>query len=291
MEAATAEAEVLRLANRRYENFPVAAGLLPRDLRRHLRAIYAYCRTVDDLGDEAPGTPAQRLRLLDVFEAELRACLEGRPASPLFRALRPTVERFSLPIEPFARLIEANRRDQRVSRYPDYAGLLDYCANSANPVGDLVLRCMEAHTPARAALSDAVCTALQLANFWQDVARDCAKGRIYIPQEDMARFGVSEAEIAGGKAVPAFRRLLAFEVERTRALFRTGLALPREIPGAAGTALLLFIRGGWGILRKIERAGFDTLSARPVWGRWERRWLVADTWLRRGRILADPSRL
>ncbi len=280
---AAADAHCAALASAHYENFPVAGWFTPRKLRPHLRAIYAYCRTVDDLGDEAPG---DRLALLAGWERDLAACYAGNPRGPVFTALAGTIRRFSIPAEPFERLIRANRTDQTKTRHATYAELLDYCADSANPVGRLVLHCLESFDARRAALSDATCTALQLTNFWQDVARDLEKGRVYIPLEDMARFGVTEDEIRRREATPAFRRCIAFEVERTRALFRTGLGLAREVPASFRTALLLFTRGGWEILDRIRDAGYDTLSARPALSKWDAVRLAVGTRLARDRILA-----
>ncbi len=272
------------LVRTHYENFPVGTLFLPRKIRTHLRAIYAYCRVVDDLGDEAPG---DRLALLDAWEADLAACYAGEPRGPLFEALARTILEFSIPPDPFRRLIRANRTDQTRRRWETYGDLLGYCDDSANPVGHLVLHVLGGFDARRAVLSDATCTALQLANFWQDVARDFDKGRIYLPQEDMRRFGVDEGAVARREATPAFRSLLAFEVERTRALFRTGLALVREVPEAFRTDLLLFSRGGWGILDRIAAQKFDTLTRRPAWSKWDMLKLVVGTRLRRDRILAD----
>lgn len=281
---AEAGARCASLAKTHYENFPVAGWFTPRALKPHLRAIYAYCRTVDDLGDESAG---DRLALLAAWERDLAACYANDPRGPVFTALARTIRRFSIPPEPFEQLIRANRTDQTKTRHATYAELLAYCDDSANPVGRLVLHCLESFDARRSALSDATCTALQLTNFWQDVARDREKGRIYIPQEDLVRFGVTEEMIARGEATPAFRQCLAFEVERTRALFRTGFALAREVPESFRTALLLFTRGGWGILDRIRDARYDTLSARPAWSKWDAVKLAVGTRIRRDGILAE----
>lgn len=280
---AAADAHCAALAATHYENFPVVGWFTPRALRPHLRALYAYCRTVDDLGDEAAG---DRGALLDRWERDLDACYAGEPRGPVFTALSGTIRRFAIPPDPFRRLIRANRTDQARTRHETYADLLAYCDDSANPVGRLVLHVLERHDERRGALSDATCTALQLTNFWQDVARDREKGRVYIPQEDLRRFGVDEDAIARREATPAFRRCLAFQVERTRALFRTGLALVGEVPESFRTDLLLFTRGGWGILDRIRDAGYDTLTARPAWSRWDKIKLVLGTRLARGRLMA-----
>ena len=252
------------IAGRHYENFTVGSRVLPQRLRRHIWAVYAYCRTVDDLGDEAPG---DRLALLDAWEAELHACFAGTARHPVTRALAETVRTFSLGKEPFLKLIEANRRDQRVNRYATYADLLEYCALSANPVGHLVLGLLGCDSARTRALADATCTALQLTNFWQDVARDAARDRVYIPVEDMERFGYSVAELRAGRVNDALRALIAFEVARTRALFDAGDALLAHIPGRFRVDVALFSMGGRAILDRIERARYDVLTSRPTLGR------------------------
>lgn len=249
-----------RIAVGRYENFPVVSWLLPRELRRHMYAVYAYCRGVDDLGDEAKG---DRLALLDDWERELRACYGGRPADARFIALQDTIKRFDIPVEPFLRLIEANRRDQSMTRYTSFDQLLDYCTHSANPVGHLVLYVFGYRDPARQRLSDATCTALQLTNFWQDVTIDYQKGRVYIPQEDLESFGVTEDVIRERRITADFRRLIAFEVARTRDYFEEGAELIRHVSGRLRTDLRLFTLSGLAVLDEIERRGHDVLSGRP----------------------------
>ena len=260
-----------RLATSHYENFTVASWLLPRALRPHVYAVYAYCRGVDDLGDEAEG---DRLALLDDWEAELRRCYEGSPRLPAFAALQETIRRFDIPREPFLRLIEANRTDQRVSRYRTYNDLLGYCENSANPVGRLVLHLFGFRDEERQRLSDATCTALQLTNFWQDVRRDLDKGRIYIPLEDMDRFNYSEDDLRGGRSNGRFRELMAFEVQRTRELFRQGLALIPKVSGRLRLDLRLFSLGGLAVLDAIEAIDYDVLQRRPTLSRARKAWLV-----------------
>lgn len=255
-----------------YENFPMVSWLLPRELRDPMYAVYAYCRGVDDLGDEADG---DRLTLLDEWAAELRSAYDGTPSDPRFVALADTIRRFDLPPEPFERLIEANRRDQRQIRYDTFEELLDYCTYSANPVGRLVLNIFGYRDERRFALSDATCTALQLANIWQDVARDYAMGRIYIPGEDMAMFGVTEADIASGKATTAFRKLLRYEVERTREYFRRGLPLIDSVRGRLRMDLRLFSLGGLVVLDAIKGQRFDVLSQRPTVSLSQKIWLGA----------------
>ncbi len=250
-----------QLATMHYENFTVGSRLLPRRLRRHFWAVYAYCRTVDDLGDEATG---DRSALLDAWEAELEACFEGAPRHPVMQALQSTVHDFHLPKEPFLKLIEANRRDQRLHRYASYKELLEYCEYSANPVGHLVLGLLGASSPQARRLADATCSALQLTNFWQDVARDFAKGRIYIPQDDMRRFGYTEEDLAAGRVTDAFRSLLAFEIRRTRSLFDEGDALLALLPVRFRVEVALFSLGGRTVLDAIEAQGYDVLTHRPV---------------------------
>lgn len=261
-----------RVALGHYENFTIASWLLPRTLRPHMYSIYAYCRGVDDLGDEAEG---DRLTLLDGWEADLRRCFEGSPTDVRFVALQATIRRFDIPPEPFLRLIEANRRDQRVSRYRTFAELLDYCSYSANPVGRMVLYLFGYRDSQRQRLADATCTALQLTNFWQDVAEDLQKGRIYIPLEDMERFGYSQGELQEKRFTDNFRRLMAFEVPRTRELFSQGLALIPLVRGRLRLDLRLFSLGGLAVLDAIERMDYDVLRRRPRLSRARKAWLVA----------------
>jgi squalene synthase HpnC len=243
-----------------YENFSIASWLLPRELRPHLYALYAYCRGVDDLGDEAEG---DRMALLDEWEAELRRCYDGSPADIRFVALQETVRRFDIPPEPFLRLIEANRRDQLTSRYQTFDDLLDYCSYSANPVGRLVLYVFGYRDEERGRLSDATCTALQLTNFWQDVSIDLEMGRVYIPLEDMTRFGHREEDLLARRETPEFRHLLAFQVDRTRGLFREGLALIPRVRGRLRMDLRLFSLGGLAVLDAIERTDYGVLTRQP----------------------------
>lgn len=250
-----------RLASQHYENFTVGSLLLPRRVRRHFWSVYAYCRTVDDLGDEANG---DRLDLLDAWEEELHACFEGRPRHAVTRALLETVETFTLPKEPFQRLIEANRIDQRRHSYRTFAELLEYCSYSANPVGRIVLRLVGCDQPAALEFSDAVCTGLQLANFWQDIVRDLEKGRIYIPREDMERFGFDPILLRTRTCDARFRSLMQFQVNRTLAFFDRGEALIPMIPPRFRIDVALFGMGGRAILDQIERRGYDVLSHRPT---------------------------
>jgi squalene synthase HpnC len=249
-------------------------------------AVYAYCRTVDDIGDEADG---DRIAQLDAWEAELRRCFEGSASEPIFVALQASIRQFDIPIEPFLRLIEANRRDQRTNRYETFDELLDYCSHSANPVGHLVLYLLGHRDARRQSLADSTCTALQLTNFWQDVNADLAKGRIYIPREDMTHFGYSEGELLSGTYNEAFRRLLAFEVSRTRRLFADGLPLLGLSSGRLRFDLRLFTLGGLAALKAIERADYDVLKRRPRVSRWQKLWLgLRGLWPRPIQVEAGP---
>ena len=277
----------------RGENFPVALRVLPARYRRHLQAVYGFARAVDDMGDEAP--PEDRLRLLDELEADLGRLYRGlgaaapspgagaplRPAPPaaavppdaadgeqlprigVVRALAPVVTGCGVPEQPFTDLIRANRQDQVVTRYATAADLYGYCELSANPVGRIVLHVFGAFTPERAILSDRVCTALQLAEHWQDVAEDLRAGRVYLPAEDMARFGCTEADLAASTAAPQVRALMAFEVQRARRLLDDGAPLVGNLRGAARVAVAGYVAGGRAALAAIAGAGHDVLRATP----------------------------
>ena len=249
-----------RLARSHYENFPIASLLIPRGVRKHIYAVYAFCRYVDDLGDEAGG---DRPALLNRWEEELDRCYSGRPEHPIMVALADTVERFAIPKEPFQKLIEANRIDQRRNRYRTYEELLHYCDHSANPVGRIFLHLFGVGDPERQRLADHTCTALQLTNFWQDIAIDLGKERIYLPQEDLERFGYSEEELKRWVVNENFKRLMRFELERTRGLFREGLKLVELLDGRIRVDVELFSRGGMAILKKIEGVGYDVFRRRP----------------------------
>ena len=298
-----------RLARSHYENFTVGSWLVPRDKLRHIYAVYAYCRTVDDLGDEALPEGAEdegegidttsllkanlaprrpdvsgdvrefRLALLDLWQEELEACYSGLPTHPVMVALQETVETFDLPRDPFLKLIEANRMEQRSSRYATYGDLLNYCQHSANPVGHLFLYLFGYRDEERQRLAEATCTALQLTNFWQDVARDYQKGRIYLPLEDMDQFGYSELELSRGAFNPAFQRLMAFEVERAMDLFRTGADLVTSLAGVARLDVALFTRGGVSVLEAIRHRQYDVLSERPSLSRARKARLFLSSWL------------
>ncbi|HTO06443.1 MAG TPA: squalene synthase HpnC [Myxococcota bacterium] len=252
---APAAAELV--ARAQTENFPVALFVLSRAQRAHLMAIYGFARLADELGDSAPG---DRLAQLDFLEADLDRAYRGQAQHPLLQRLTPSLESLKLPREPFAALIEANRRDQRIARYASWRALAEYCEYSANPVGRLVLHVFGAATPERFALSDRVCTALQLAEHCQDVAEDFAAGRVYLPAEDLARFGASEADLTRLQASPALREVLRFEVARARGLLDSGAALVKTLSGRGRLAVAGFIAGGRAALDAIERADFDVLA-------------------------------
>ena len=250
------------LAESHYENFHVATWFLPKALRPHFHAIYAYCRVSDDLGDEVGNTSAA-LALLDFWGHELDACYAGEARHPVFVALAATIRACSIPKEPFADLLTAFRQDQTVTRYQTMQDVLGYCRYSANPVGRLVLYACGFASEDRFRLSDATCSALQLANFWQDVRVDFTKDRVYLPQQDMQRFGVTDETIAQGIATPEFRALLRHEVEYTRRMFEEGLPLINMVGRDLAVDLDLFSRGGLEILNAVEKRDFDVLSARP----------------------------
>jgi squalene synthase HpnC len=247
-----------------YENFPVASLLLPRRLVPAVEAIYAFARSADDLADEGDATPAERLAALEAYDAALDGIAAGAvPSDPMFARLAGVLTRFELSQAPLRDLLSAFRQDVVTSRYADYAALVDYCRRSANPVGRLMLALYGVGDPLSLRQSDAVCTALQLINFWQDVAVDIAKGRIYLPQEDLARFGVAEADIAAGRQGPAWRALMGFEVARARALMLDGAPLAARLPGRVGWELRMVVQGGLRILEAIERVDYDVFARRP----------------------------
>jgi len=250
------------LATHHYENFNVASWLLPKGLHQHFYNLYAYCRWADDLGDEIPGKE-RALELLDWWERELEACYEGRPSHPVFIALRQSIVAKNVPKRPFADLLKAFRQDQAVKRYPTWDAVIGYCTYSANPVGRLVLYLCGYHDERRQRLSDATCTALQLANFWQDVSRDLEKGRIYIPLDRAQAYGLSENEIVGKKFDERYVHLMRELIGRTRMLFQEGWPLTGTVEGKLGVDLEMFSRGGMAVLEAIESIGYDTLNHRP----------------------------
>jgi squalene synthase HpnC len=245
----------------RTENFPVALRILPRRFRTHLQAVYGFARTVDDLGDESTG---DRLANLDEFAADLNLIWTGgTPSHPVLARLATTVHACDLPAEPFRRLVEANRQDQRVTAYPTFADLQRYCTLSADPVGRIVLGVFGATTDARVAWSDDICTALQLVEHWQDVAEDRRAGRIYLPVEDMARFGVTPADLDRPATPDAVRKLLAFETDRASEWLRRGAPLVRDLRGWARPAVGGFLAGGLATVDALRRADYDVLAVTP----------------------------
>src|SRR6266436_3406423 len=266
-----------RLARSHYENFSVASWFLPGRLRQHFFNVYAYCRISDDLGDEV-GDRAASLQLLDQWETELNACYDGhhtQPRHPVFVALAETVRKFEIPKHEFADLLIAFRQDQTITRYETFDDLLGYCHYSANPVGHLVLYLCGYRDPERQQLSDFTCTALQLANFWQDVSADYEKGRIYLPVEDIRRHGVSEDDIAQKRNTQQFRELMRFEVQRAREWFDRGLPLVNNVSRDLAVDIELFSRGGQEILRAIERQDYAVLGNRPAISKFRKLALVA----------------
>jgi squalene synthase HpnC len=247
------------------ENFPVALRMLPAARRRHLMAVYGFARITDDIGDEAP--PADRPRLLDELEADVLRLNGGQPRLPVIRALERTVRELGVPIQPFLDLIAANRQDQIVLRYQTFDELVGYCRLSANPIGQIVLYVFGAYSPRRAELSDQVCTALQLAEHWQDVAEDCAAGRIYLPAEDLDRYGVTDADLTAPAATPALRELMTFETQRARRLLDDGAPLVGTLRGMSRLAVAGYVAGGRAALASITAAGYDVLAVAAVPGK------------------------
>ncbi len=276
------------LTKTHYENFSVGSRLLPKHLRKHFFSIYAFSRGVDDLGDEAEG---DRLALLDLWEQQLDSCYTesdesnkrtgtASPTHPYFAALAETIRIFDIPPRPFKRLIEANRRDQKITRHKTFDDVLEYCTYSANPVGHLVLYLARVRNPELHELANRTCTALQLANFWQDVQRDSKIGRIYVPLEDLARFGVTEQQILEGKSDENFRAVMRFEVDRARQLFIDGYPLADHLDSTLKSDFALFTRGGLEILRAIERANYAVLTTRPRISKFGKARIFASTWIR-----------
>jgi squalene synthase HpnC len=285
IDAPTAEAVMARAGT---ENFSVASRVLPRRVRDHLLAVYGFARLVDELGDSAVGDSVEddltavaatgvRLAALDWLEHELDRAFRGEAEHPLLVRLQATVRACALAREPFARLIEANRVDQCVSRYQTWVQLRGYCALSADPVGELVLGILGLATPARIALSDSICTALQLTEHCQDVAEDLARGRVYLPVEDLRRFGCAEADLTSAHAGEPLREVLAFEVARARDLLADGAPLIAQLRGRPRLAVAAFVAGGRAALDAIERARYDVLAGPPRAGRARRALALAGT--------------
>ncbi|MQA83637.1 MAG: squalene synthase HpnC [Streptosporangiales bacterium] len=248
------------LAKASGENFPVASRLLPRRYRRHLMALYGFARLVDDVGDEVPRS--ERGKMLDAIEDDLDRMYAGAARLPVLQALEPTARGYGIPADPFRALIEANRQDQRVSRYRTYRDLLDYCTLSANPVGHVVLYIFGAATPERMRLSDCICTGLQLVEHWQDVAEDLGRDRVYLPQEDLERFCCAEADLVA--PTPArVRELVAFETQRAVRLLHEGAPLVGTLRGFARLAVAGYVAGGRAAAAAIRAVGYDVMSTSP----------------------------
>ncbi len=255
-------------ATRHYENFPVGSLLLPARLREPIGAVYAFARSADDLADEGDATAAERLAALHQFGAELDRIGAGQtPTVPLFVRVANAVRAWSLPLTLFHDLLDAFSQDVTQSRYADLPQLLDYSRRSANPIGRLLLHLFGQATPQHLIWSDSICSALQLINFWQDIAIDWAKGRVYLPQSDLAAFGVTEAHIAAAQVDARWQRLMAFEVDRTRAMLESGAPLGTALPGRFGLEIRTVLGGGARILRKIAAVNGDVFRYRPVLGR------------------------
>jgi len=274
VDSQSAQAFTWQLAHSHYENFSVVSALLPRRLRQDFCNIYAFCRIADDLGDEVSDRDLS-LRLLDRFRQATIDLYAGCPTTIVFSALESTVAKYSIPIQPFLDLIDAFEQDQRIDRYHTHAELRDYCRRSANPVGRLVLYVGGYRDEQRQQLSDATCTALQLANFWQDVRRDLTdRNRIYLPRETMDRFQVTEAQLRTATCDENYRRCIRFEVDRTAALFDQGDELLALLDESVRPQVSLFGQGGRAILQAIRRCDYDTLTSRPVLSRRQKGQLV-----------------
>lgn len=268
-------------ALRHYENFSVASLLIPKTLRQHFFNLYAYCRWADDLADETTSVQ-ESLDLLAWWEGELDRCYRGEATHPVMIALRPTIEEFNLPQAPLRDLLVAFRQDQTKTRYESFDELRGYCRYSADPVGRLVLHLGRCYSNDDAVLSDCICTGLQLVNHWQDVARDHAKGRVYLPHEDLRRFGVDEAVLSGRQTTAQFRDLLKFEVDRAEQYLLSGRELCTRVAPVLRRQVRLFLGGGLAIVDEIRRADYDVLSRRPTVSRWRKVRLLAGAWLMRG---------
>jgi squalene synthase HpnC len=276
---ATAQAFTRELAHTHYENFTVVSWFVPRHLRQDFCNVYAFCRLADDAADEQE-SPQRALAMLGELKQYTRACFEGKTSTALFSALAETIRRHELPKEPFLDLIDAFEQDQRITRYDTFPQLLDYCRRSANPVGRLVLCLCGYRDERRQQMSDKICTALQLTNFWQDVRRDILeRDRIYIPRHTMDQFGVKEEQIRAGQCDESYRALIRHEVDRTEAYFAAGDELASTLDRKYQRQISLFSRGGRAVLRAIKRQNYDTLSRRPSISPWRKSWLMLGLFL------------
>ena len=293
------------LTKSHYENFTVGSWFLPKEMLKHIYALYSYCRSVDDIGDEdqqesigGSGShfddddsnvrqlhqlerleASRKLSCLDQWESKLKSCYSGTPKHPVFVSLQRTIAEFDLPIDPFVKLIEANRMDQNTHRYSTYEQLLDYCDHSANPVGRLFLGIFGYRDAELDQLADATCTALQLTNFWQDVRRDYLKDRIYIPREDWIRFGCTENDFGPGAPSKNYRQMMRFQESRTMDLYKRGSSLVEKLEGRVKLDVALFSKGGIAVLETIKRQHYDVFTKRPVLGKCRKVGLFLNTWL------------
>lgn len=289
---AQANAYCRKIALGHYENFPVVSWFLPLALRQHFFNVYAFCRWADDLGDEVPDSESS-LALLTWWRSQLVACYQRLADThadrqtdmprlhPVFVALTPTIAEFDLPQALFDDLIQAFEQDQTVTEYQSFEQLLQYCQKSANPVGRLVLHLCRAVSPANLKWSDSICTGLQLANFWQDVARDFAIGRVYLPQEDCQQYGYTKAQLEQNEFNESFQELMKFEVQRARQYLLDGLPLISQLPGRLQIDIDLFVRGGLKILSRIERLQFNVWRKRPIVSRFDFMLLLLQSFVRR----------
>jgi squalene synthase HpnC len=275
-----------RFTRRHSENFSVATLFLPRRLLPHFYSVYAYCRFADDLGDES-ASESEALEKLAWWREELVSTYAGEPRHPIMVALSSTIHRFAIPSQPFLDLISAFEQDQEIKRYDTYAQLLDYCRRSADPVGRILLYLFECFDEQRAALSDRICTALQLTNFWQDVARDFTIGRVYLPREDIGQFQFADEDLEANRFTPQFAALMRFEVARARDLFERGLPLVQLIPRSVRVDVELFARGGLAILRKIEEQGYNVWQRPPRLNKFDKARLMVGVLTRRWRRSAS----
>lgn len=268
-----------------YENFPVASLFLPEEKRPYVQAIYAFSRSADDIADELDRSPQERLDALNAWEEMLHHCYEGNAEHPVFIALRETVKNLDIPIEPLRNLLAAFKRDVTQNRYETIDDLMSYCACSANPVGRLVLMIFGYREEQLFQLSDHICTALQLTNFWQDVAIDREKNRLYLPMEDMRKFGYSVESWSSGVVNENIRQLMKFQVARTREMFYRGAELPSNVERDLQLELKLVWFGGMSILKKLDKVKYDVFARRPVLSTWNKAMILV-----RGLIINDLSR-